>query len=529
MPVAVGILAFLAGALVSLATSWVLVSRLERVGERLGLSEALLGIVAALAADAPEVTAAVTAIAGHQQRLGAGVVIGSNVFNLAALLGLGAMVAGRIRLHRKVVVLGGTVAMSVAVVCLLVVLGVLPPAAGVVLVGVTVVLYGVILGAGDAGLARMRLPLRWIAWLRSAVAEETVELEEAIRPARARRRDVVVAGLALLVVVAASVTMERAASALGTRFAIPEIIVGGLVLAAVTSLPNAVAAVYLASRGRGAATFSTALNSNTLNVALGLMLPAAVIGLGRPSGQATLITAWYIGLTALTLAFAYRDRGIHRGTGILIVAAYVVFAGCVLITAHSMAWTAAIAASTAVAAASGIWLVTGRRPGLVNSGEGPGSLRPPRGADADPARLSLAGMRGNGLSPARDLSPVPDKSPPPPVRKAALVPGWPVRKLWLLGLELSVCVAVVDAALGHRVILIGLLIAGPCCVLLTGRWLPTGLTGLWVIGLAVVLGLPDGIWGTSTHLVFLAAVAAAALASTLAAVFIQIRTPPTGP
>ena len=486
MPVAVGILAFLAGALVSLATSWVLVSRLERVGERLGLSEALLGIVAALAADAPEVTAAVTAIAGHQQRLGAGVVIGSNVFNLAALLGLGAMVAGRIRLHRKVVVLGGTVAMCVAVVCLLVVLGVLPPAAGVVLVGVTVVLYGVILGAGDAGLARMRLPLRWIAWLRSAVAEETVELEEAIRPARARRRDVVVAGLALVVVVAASVTMERAASALGTRFAIPEIIVGGLVLAAVTSLPNAVAAVYLASRGRGAATFSTALNSNTLNVALGLMLPAAVIGLGRPSGQATLITAWYIGLTAVTLGFAYRDRGIHRGTGILIVAAYVVFAGCVLITAHSMAWTAAIAASTAVAAASGIWLVTGRRL-------------------------------------------VPDKSPPPPVKKAALVPGWPVRKLWLLGLELSVCVAVVDAALGHRVILIGLLIAGPCCVLLTGRWLPTGLTGLWVIGLAVVLGLPDGIWGTSTHLVFLAAVAAAALASTLAAVFIQIRTPPTGP
>ena len=185
MPVAVGVLAFLAGALVSLATSWVLVSRLERVGERLGLSEALLGIVAALAADAPEVTAAVTAIAGHQQRLGAGVVIGSNVFNLAALLGLGAVVAGRIRLHRKVVVLGGTVAMCVAVVCLLVVLGVLPPAAGLILVGVTVVLYAVILGAGDAALARLRLPLRWITWLRSAVAEESVELEEAIRPARA--------------------------------------------------------------------------------------------------------------------------------------------------------------------------------------------------------------------------------------------------------------------------------------------------------------------------------------------------------
>ncbi len=281
MPVAVAVPAFVAGALVSLAVSWVLVSRLERVGERLGLSEALLGIVAALAADAPEVTAAVTAIAGHQQRLGAGVVIGSNVFNLAALLGLGAVVAGRVRLHRKVVVLGGTVAMTVAAICLVVVTGVVPPAAGFALVLGAVVLYAVALGAGDRRLARLRLPRSWISWIRSAVTEEESELEEAIRPRRGRWQDVAIAAVALLVVVIASVTMERAASALGSQFAIPEIVVGGLVLAAVTSLPNAVAAVYLAARGRGAATLSTALNSNTLNIALGLLLPATVIGLGR--------------------------------------------------------------------------------------------------------------------------------------------------------------------------------------------------------------------------------------------------------
>ena len=159
------------------------------------------------------------------------------------------------------------------------------------------------------------------------MAEEEAELEEAIRPARARRQDAVTAALALLVVVVASVTMERAASALGTRFAIPEIVVGGLVLAAVTSLPNAVAAVYLAARGRAAATLSTALNSNTLNVALGLLLPAAVIGLGGPTGQATLIAAWYAGLTAVMLAFAYRDRGVRRSIGILVIAAYIAFAG----------------------------------------------------------------------------------------------------------------------------------------------------------------------------------------------------------
>src|SRR5580704_6035580 len=133
------IAAFVVGAAVSLLTSWVLVSRLERVGERLGLSEALLGLVAALAADAPEITASVTALAHHQRAVGAGVTIGSNVFNLAALLGLGAVVAGRIGLHRKVVVLGGTLALVIAAFCLLAVAGVVAAGTGLALALVVLV------------------------------------------------------------------------------------------------------------------------------------------------------------------------------------------------------------------------------------------------------------------------------------------------------------------------------------------------------------------------------------------------------
>jgi hypothetical protein len=79
--------------------------------------------------------------------------------------------------------------------------------------------------------------------------------------------------------------------------------------------------------------------------------------------------------------------------------------------------------------------------------------------------------------------------------------------------------------LGTRVTLIGLLIAGPCCVVLTGRWVPTALTGLWVISLAVLLGLPDGIWGTASHLIWLSAVAVVALATTAATAFIQALGP----
>ncbi|MGN6794493.1 MAG: sodium:calcium antiporter [Streptosporangiaceae bacterium] len=327
-------LAFIAGAAVSLLTSFLLVGRLERVGERLGLSEALLGMVAALAADAPEITAAITAVAHHEQRVGAGVILGSNVFNLAALLGLGAVVAGRIHLHRRVVLLSGAVAVWVAAVSLLVVSGALPAAAGLALSLVILAGYLAALATEGRGLERLRVPERWAAWLRSAITEEEQELLDAIRPARGRWPDVVAAAVALVVVVAASVTMERAASDLGTRYAVPEIVIGGLVLAAVTSLPNAVAAIYLAARGRGAATLSTALNSNTLNVVAGLLLPGTILGLGQPTGQAILITLWYALLTLAVLGLAYRNHGLARVAGTLIVVAYAGFIVSVLASAH---------------------------------------------------------------------------------------------------------------------------------------------------------------------------------------------------
>jgi cation:H+ antiporter len=324
------IAAFAAGAVVSLLTSWLLVSRLERVGERFGLSEALLGMVAALAADAPEITSAITALSHKQQDIGTGVVIGSNVFNLAALLGLGALVAARIGLHRRVVVLGGAVASYVAIVCLLGVEGVVDAGWGLVLVLLALVPYGGVLATHRTGFGRIRLPERPASWLASAIDEEELELVVAIRPRRGSARDALVAGVALVVVVAASVAMERGASWLGERYSVPGIVVGGLVLAAVTSLPNAVAAIYLAGKGRGAAAFSTALNSNTLNVVAGLLIPGVFTGVAGPSAQTTTVAAFYVGMTGLILVLAYADRGLRRSAGLLIVAGYLAFLATLL-------------------------------------------------------------------------------------------------------------------------------------------------------------------------------------------------------
>ena len=149
----------------------------------------------------------------------------------------------------------------------------------------------------------------------------------------------------------------------------PGIITGGVVLAAVTSLPNAVAAVYLAAKGKGAAVLSTALNSNALNVIAGLMLPAAITGPGWPSSQTTLIAAqttliaaWYAGLILFALAVAYRDRGLRRSAGLLIIGTYLVFLGSLLATAYAVGPGDGIVIVPAVAVPAG-----GVPPGLAGS------------------------------------------------------------------------------------------------------------------------------------------------------------------
>jgi Ca2+/Na+ antiporter len=123
-------------------------------------------------------------------------------------------------------------------------------------------------------------------------------------------------------------------------------------------LPNAVSAVYLARRGRGAAVLSTALNSNAINVVAGLLIPASLAGLGPASGPDTLVAAWYAGLTVLALALAYRGRGVGRAPGTVIIAGYVAFVTALIITVEQggVRTAAAVLPAVAVAGAGALLL-----------------------------------------------------------------------------------------------------------------------------------------------------------------------------
>ena len=106
-----------------------------------------------------------------------------------------------------------------------------------------------------------------------------------------------------------------------------------------------------------------------------------MIGLGRPTGQTALIAAWYLGLTAVTLAFAYRDRGIRRVAGILIIGAYIVFTASLLVPANEPDWLLIV-----IPARHG----SRRHPGC------PAAIRPPPQFPQYQPALPIATGPGNG-------------------------------------------------------------------------------------------------------------------------------------
>ena len=253
MSTAFAVTVFLFALAVTLASSVVLAHRVDQVGIRLRLSEGLLGLLTALAANAPEVTSAVTALTSGQHDVGLGVVVGSNLFNLAGLLGLSAVVAGTVPVGRPGLWFDGGVALAVVLIVTAEAAGLLPTWATAVALAVVMVPYVTLSALPPGVIRRAPLPRPVSAFLTAALTD----VREDARKPETPRKLAFVDGLdlvpTLVAVVAGSVAMVRTALVLGDRWHVPKAVVGTLVLAGLTGLPNVIAAVRLAVKHRGSA------------------------------------------------------------------------------------------------------------------------------------------------------------------------------------------------------------------------------------------------------------------------------------
>lgn len=277
----------------------VFADRLDHLGARLGLPEGILGLLTAAGADAPELATAIAALATGAKSVGFGVVVGSNVFNIAAMIGLSALVCGRVRIRRDALALEGGASIAVTAFVVLLAFRVLPAWAVV------------LLALGVLG------PYTVVALRR--------ELEHQRPHPPVSSRPLLVIPPALAVIVLGSVGMVHAGIELGHAAHIPDVLVGTLVLAVVTSIPNAYTGLRLGRAHRGSALVSETFNSNTINLVGGLAVPAlfasvAAGGLARADG------VWLLGMTVLVVALLVPRTGVRRVGGSVLIASWVAFA-----------------------------------------------------------------------------------------------------------------------------------------------------------------------------------------------------------
>jgi|SRR2546430_4012151 len=325
MPTALAIPVLLVSLGVTLAAAAFFARTLDRLGIRIGLPEALLGLLTAIAADGPEITSAIVALVKGAGGVSLGVIVGSNVFNLAAMLGLTALIAGRIRLRREALAVEGVVALLVTLIATGVVLDVLPATAGVVLVAVVLAPYLVLLARGPQVARRLPLPERVDRGLARAFAEREHwgHHERVDEAAVSMLVAVMVPAVALVVL--GSWGMVETAITLSDDWGLPRSLVGLLVLAPLTSIPNAFTATRLGLAGRGSALVSETLNSNTINLVAGIVVPALIVSVVSLTTEVKFDLVWLTAMTVAALLLLSRPRGLRRADGLLLIGLYAVF------------------------------------------------------------------------------------------------------------------------------------------------------------------------------------------------------------
>lgn len=305
--------------------SIVLARRLEQCGSWLQIPAALLGVIAALGADAPEISSAVTALRSGDHDLGLGIVIGSNIFNVASLLGLSAVLSGQVKVTRRTLLLNGSVAVATLGLVMLQLFGVLPGVWAMVAIALVMVPYVTLLAVSPASVYGLlhRLGLNFAAErIKTDSDHDAVRAEAAPRPSYADLLGIVPA---LVSIVLGSIGMVRMASVLGRRWGLASALVGTLILAVLTGIPNIVTAVQLAMRGRGSAVLSEALNSNTLNLIIGAAVPALIFGAGALTQRVHLALWMLLGMTLVALAGSFFRGGLGRKAGAFLIVLYVGF------------------------------------------------------------------------------------------------------------------------------------------------------------------------------------------------------------
>ena len=302
--------------LVTVLGLWVgarlLVDSVVRLARRAGLSELVIGLtVVAIGTSTPELVVTTDAAVEGLGDIAVGNVVGSNIYNLAFILGVVSLVRvvpiERSLVHRDGLalvastLLGGAVLFDLAV----------SRVEGALLLGLFVAYTAYLLRTGSDSPDPEAPP--------DPVTNDPDSPPPGVETSRTERvafpgRDLVLLVAGLAVVLVSGDLMVGAASELARGAGISEWVIGGTIVAAGTSTPEFAVSLVAIRRGRLGVSVGNVVGSNVFNM-LGVMGLGAVIRPLSVGGPVLGNVAWLLVVSVVMVAALWTGRQLSRPEG----------------------------------------------------------------------------------------------------------------------------------------------------------------------------------------------------------------------
>ncbi len=284
---------------------------------RLGISALTIGLtIVAVGTGSPELVLSVQAAAAGNSAIALGNVIGSNISNVALVLGVAAIVAPmnvRSRLVRREMPL----MIGVTVLLMLMLLdGTLSRIDGVVLV-VGAVLYTV----GAYWSAQRGDTKEVVDEFEGAIEE--IDAADAVRPGNSWF-DALQLVVGLVALLAGSSLLLKGAVFVATEVGMSQVVIGLTVVAVGTSLPELAASVAAAHRGEADVAFGNVIGSNIFNILL-VLGTAAIIQPFDAGELRPLDLVALLGSAILLMLLMWRGWILSRREGAILLVGYAAY------------------------------------------------------------------------------------------------------------------------------------------------------------------------------------------------------------
>jgi cation:H+ antiporter len=288
---------------------------------RFGLTPLVVGLtVVAFGTSSPELVICIEAAMRGEDGLAIGNVVGSNIANLALIVGVAALIAPAL-VQRKLVRVDLPTVLGISVILALMLFD-----------GAIGRIEGAVLAAGAVGFVwanvkqarretRRKAELIAVAPADAAEAEMSEALDEVPDEPRPLWQDALLVALGFgLLVIGGDLLLEGAIAA-ARQLDVSDAVIGLTLVALGTSLPELATTVVASLRGHSDIALGNAVGSNAFNV-LGVLGPAALIAPLTSSGVGMIDLGIMLGITALLPLSLWFTPRLTRGHGVVLIGLY---------------------------------------------------------------------------------------------------------------------------------------------------------------------------------------------------------------